>query len=186
MAKKEKKAKSNASSGQFARNKQDRAERQKKYWNEQKVAKYQVRRLKTLKGNRQNYRIRVDKRGRTYIADMGADAPEGYYSDGSRYYKLKRNARITQDSTPEQKAWYFTHQNQIYGVDRNKAGGYLDNAGRQGMIAKSKEDSAVSEVNLRKTQGGRKSMDKTKAYYGRAGANKSQYIFKIGQDGREA
>lgn len=177
------KAKSGYSKGQWAKNKKDRVARQMgTYWKNGANANYQNEKIKSIGGKKLSYKVRTDKRGRKYIADMGADAPEGYYSDGSRYYKLKRNATIARDSTEAQKNWYFTHHADIMGADPNKAGGYLDNAGRQGMIGNSID--GYAEVNLRKTERGRKSMDPTKAYYGHA--KKSRYIFKIGQDGREA
>jgi hypothetical protein len=181
------------SKGQWARNKKDRTARQEALWGGREKIKsmknYQTETLESVGGSKQKYRTRKDKKGRKYIMDLGGAAPAGYYSDGSRYYKLKKNARITDRSSDLQKAAWYANHAEILGVDPTKAGGYLDHAGRQGQIFGM--GNGMAEVNLGKTQGGRKMMDKTKAYFegwygAQPGKAKSRYIFEIGQDGREA
>lgn len=176
------------SKGHYARNKSDRMARQIAKWGGKERIKgmknFTERSMESIGGKKQKYRTRTDSRGRRYIMDLGLDAPAGYYSDGGRYYKLKSNATISSDSTDLQKAAWYANRSEILGADPTKAGGYLDHAGRQGQIFGMGGGNA--EVNLRKTEAGRKMMDKTKAYYNHAGGGKSRYIFKIGQDGREA
>ena len=181
--------KSEYSRGQWARNKSDRIKRQEAQWGGKdrikKMNNFKTSKMESVAGKNETYRTRVDSRGRTYIMDLGQDAPSGYYSDGSRYYKLKRNVRLSSESSRKQKASWFANQAEILGRDVNKRGGYLDHAGRNGMIAGM--GNGVAEVNFRKTQDARKMMDNTEAYYHGAHAHKkSRYIFKIGQDGREA
>lgn len=188
------KKKQEHSTGRWARNKSDRAKRQEALHKKHKgVSGYQTKTMTSISGKKEKYRVRVDKRGRMYIDDMGKDAPAGYYSDGSRNYKLKRNVRIAADSSEAQKANWYANQPRILGSDMNAAGGYLDHAGRNGMI--SSLGDGYSEVNFRKTQNARRMMDSAKAYYEGTYSSdrhskhpraKSRYIFKIGQDGREA
>ena len=188
-----KKSSGGASKGRWARNKSDRQARQEALWGgREKIARYGTERMKGVGGRKADYHIQRYRDGRKRILDTGLDAPEGYYSDGSRYYKLKRNARISRDSSDAAKAWWHGNNEHILGADPDKAGGFLDNAGRQGQI--SRLDGEFAEVNFRKTAPARRQMDRARAWYegnygghaGTAGRAKSRYIIKIGQDGREA
>ena len=178
-----------ASKGRFARNKTDRKARQEALWGgRERISRYGTERLKNgVTGRKATYHVSRYSDGRMRILDTGMDAPEGYYSDGSRYYKLKRNVRLARDSSDAQKNLWASDREKILGADPDKTGGYLDNAGRQGQITKLPGEFA--EVNFRKTPSARSIIDKAEAYNTHAGQGsraKSRYIFKIGQDGREA
>ena len=176
------------SKGRWARNTSDRVARQEALWGgKERIRTYDTRRMKDINGKMQNYRIKTDSRGRTRILDTGLAAPADYYSQGTRYYALKANARISKDSSDKQKAFWHSNQEAILGRK-----GLMDQMGQQGQIRKLEGEFA--EVNMRKSPKGRKMMDENQAYYegqysGRAGQAtraKSRYILKIGQDGREA
>ena len=102
------------------------------------------------------------------ILDVGEDAPDGYYSQSSKYYVLKRNARIARRySTQEQRAlWYACHERFKFSA------GFLDSLGNRGLIRKI--DGVHAEMNFGRSAQGRCFLDKAGVYYPKEGLGEGQ------------
>ena len=141
----------------WPKNKAEHRENQMRLWGgPEKLAQYETRELQTSDGRTLTYHVKVDPSGRMRILDTGEDAPNKYYSQSSRYYVLKRNARITRDSPDSrQRAWCVNY------AEMKFPGGFLDSLGNLGLIRKI--DGRRAEMNFGRTAKGRKFIDRAAA-----------------------
>lgn len=144
----------------WPKNKAEHRENQMRLWGgEESLKGFETRELKTSRGKVCTYYVRFDKSGRMRILDVGEDAPGGYYSQSSRYYVLKRNARIARKySTQEQiSLWYAC-------LPKFKMPtGFLDSLGNRGLIRKI--HGKYAEMNFGCSTKGRQFLDKMETYY---------------------
>lgn len=188
-----KKPASKKSRGMWSKSKADYSEKAAKRtaWVEKAKGKpgYGTRRMKGIDGKTRTYHTKTDSRGRMRIIDNGQAAPVGYVPGHRGYYGLKRNLRITDRSSPEQKAFYAAHESEIMGADRDRDRGAIDNMGAQGQV--NAHDGLVY-ANFRRDQKIRNQMNEKKAWFegtyshaGQKGRKMSRNIMEFGQDGRE-
>ena len=143
----------------WPKNKAEHRENQMRLWGgEEGLRGFETSKLKTASGKKCKYHVRVDPIGRMWIADTGEDAPAGYYSQSSKYYVLKRNARPAKrySSLQQRAAWYTCKERMKLG------GGFLDRLGNRGLIRKL--DGKYAEMNFGGSAAGRKFIDSTGAY----------------------
>jgi hypothetical protein len=157
--KKGKKSKGKPKMGRWPKNKAERRKNQEVLWGGLEGLKgFEMKRMKTSSGEMHTYYVKTDPNGRMRIADVGEDAPAGYYALSSRYYALKRNARPAKRYTSLQQraAWYDF-------LERMKLdGGFLDKLGNRGLIRKI--DGKCAEMNFGGSAAGRKFIDSIEAY----------------------
>jgi len=175
--KKGKKSKGKPKMVRWPKNKAEHRENQMRLWGgEEGLKGFETRELKTYAGKMCTYYVRLEPNGRMRILDVGEDAPEGYYSQSSKYYVLMRNARPSKrrSSMMQRGMWYACKE-------RFKTpSGFLVSLGNRGLIRKI--DGKNAEMNLGKSASGRKLIDTCEAYCpGAAPKKKSRYILVIEQ-----
>lgn len=167
----------------WPKSKAEHRENQMRLWGgEDGLKEFETRELKTSCGKVCTYYVRFDTSGRMRILDAGEDAPDGYYSQSSQYYVLKRNATIAREySTVAQRIMWFASLDQMKIRD-----GLLDRFGNRGLIRKI--DGRYAEMNLGKSAKWRKLMDENGAVFpkeglgdGPAKIQKSRYTMIIEQ-----
>ncbi len=161
----------------WPKSKAEHRENQMRLWGgEEALKQYETRELKTSAGKMCTYYVRLDSNGRMRILDVGEDAPEGYYSQSSKYYVLMRNAQPSKrQSTLMQRGMWHACKERF-----KSPGGFLVSLGNRGLIRKI--DGKNAEMNLGKSASGRKLIDSCEAYYpGAAKEKKSRYILVIEQ-----
>ena len=161
----------------WPKNKAEHRKNQMRLWGgEEALKQYETRELKTSAGKMCTYYVRLDPNGRMRILDVGEDAPEGYYSQSSKYYVLIRNARPSKrQSTMIQRGMWYACKERF-----KSPGGFLASLGNRGLIRKI--DGKNAEMNLGKSVSGRKLIDSCEAYYPSAAKErKSRYILVIEQ-----
>ena len=153
---------------------------------------YTTKKMKSYDGKTYSYHVRTDSRGRQYILNTGNPPPRGYTSGSKGYYGLKKNLRITADSSKEQKRFGAAQRAVLWGADpEGRDMGAID---RMGMRGQNYNEKGTLYSNLRQDSATRKLMDKAKAFftgdpYGHAGVKgrkRSKHTMAFGQDGREA
>lgn len=167
----------------WPKSKAEHRENQMKLWGgEDGLKEFETRELKTSLGKVCTYYVRFDTSGRMRIVDAGEDAPDGYYSQSSKYYVLKRNATIAREySTAAQRIMWFANLERMKFRD-----GLLDRFGNRGLIRKI--DGKYAEMNFGKSAKWRKLMDENEAVFPKEGLGegltkikKSQYTMIIEQ-----
>ena len=167
----------------WPKSKAEHRENQMRLWGgEDGLKEFETRELKTSCGKVCTYYVRFDTSGRMRILDAGEDAPDGYYSQSSQYYVLKRNATIAREySTVAQRIMWFASLDQMKIRD-----GLLDRFGNRGLIRKI--DGRYAEMNFGKSAKWRKLMDENGAVFpkeglgdGPAKIQKSRYTMIIEQ-----
>lgn len=143
----------------WPKNKAEHRKNQMMLWGgEGNLAQYETRKLKTPDGKRLTYYVKVDPSGRIRILDTGEDAPYGYYSQSSRYYVLKRNARIAKlYSSMAQRALWYACNERFKGPT-----GLVVRLGNRGLIRKI--SGKYAEMNLGRSVKGRKLLDSDETY----------------------
>jgi hypothetical protein len=177
LSKKKGKPKKKSMVRRWPKNKAEHRKNQMRLWGgEEALKQYETRELKTSAGKMCTYYVRLGPNGRMRILDAGEDAPEGYYSQSSKYYVLMRNARPSKrrSSMMQRGMWYACKE-------RFKTpSGFLVSLGNRGLIRKI--DGKNAEMNLGKSASGRKLIDTCEAYCpGAAPKKKSRYILVIEQ-----
>lgn len=130
----------------WPKNKAEHREIQMRLWGgEDGLKGFETRELKTSLGKVCTYYVKFDTNGRMRILDVGEDAPDGYYSQSSKYYVLKRNAKIAREySTEAQQIMWLANLEQMKFRD-----GLLDRFGNRGLIRKI--DGKYAEMNFGKS-----------------------------------
>ncbi len=183
LSKKKGKPKKKSMVRRWPKNKAEHRENQMRLWGgEEGLKGYETRELKTSAGKMCTYYIRLEPNGRMRILDVGEDAPEGYYSQSSKYYVLMRNARVAKGyCTFEQRALWFACRERF-----KTPSGFLVQLGNLGLIRRI--DGKHAEMNLGATAKGRKFLDSAEAFYpedgvviGGARLKRSKYTMIIEQ-----
>ena len=181
--KKGKKSRSKPKMVRWPKNKAEHRENQMRLWGgEEGLKGFETRELKTSAGKMCTYYVRLEPNGRMRILDVGEDAPEGYYSQSSKYYVLMRNARVAKGyCTFEQRALWFACKERF-----KSSSGFLVQLGNLGLIRRI--DGKHAEMNLGATAKGRKFLDSAEAFYpedgvviGGARLKRSKYTMIIEQ-----
>ena len=159
----------------WPKNKAEHRNNQMMLWGgKENLAQYETRKLKTPLGKWLTYHVKVEPNGRMRILDTGENAPYGYFSQSSRYYVLRRNARIARlYSTMAQRALWYACKEQFKGSHT----GLLVQLGNRGLIRKI--SGKYAEMNLGGSTRGRTLIDSTEAYS--PYCNNKEMYFVIGQ-----
>ena len=167
----------------WPKSKAEHRENQMRLWGgEEGLKGFETRELKTSLGKVHKYYVRFEPSGRMRILDIGEDAPDGYYSQSTKYYVLKRNVRIAGDAPDFQRVIWAVH---LSGM--KLPGGFLEQLGNCGLIRKL--DGKYAEMNFSRCKTMRKWIDESVAYRVEHGldvgqdkaAGPSRYIIKIEQ-----
>ena len=159
----------------WPKNKAEHRENQIRLWGgPENLAQYETREMKNSAGKTCTYHVKIEPNGRMRILDTGENAPYGYFSQSSRYYVLRRNARIARlYSTMAQRALWYACKEQFKGSHT----GLLVQLGNRGLIRKI--SGKYAEMNLGGSVRGRTLIDSTEAYS--PYCNKKEMYFVIGQ-----
>ena len=167
----------------WPKNKAERRKNQEALWGGLEGLKgFEKKRMKTSFGEIHTYYVKTDPKGQMWIADVGEDAPAGYYALSSKYYALKRNARPAKrySSMAQRSLWYVCKERM------KLPGGFLEKLGNRGLIRKLV--GKYAEMNFGGTAAGRKFIDSNETYLpeitfieGRKVRKLSKYILIIEQ-----
>lgn len=174
----------------YQQKRQKLAKKTQQRWNKAKdeSRRFTPKRMKGYDGKSHTYQTRTDSRGRMRILNDGQVAPVGYTQGGRGYFGLKKNLRVTRDSSENQKAFGAAHRHEIMGANPEGTDeGAIDRMGQRGQ---SFVDKALY-VNFRTDRGLRNKMTDAEAFfegngYRHTGRKMSKHMMTFGQDGREA
>lgn len=168
----------------WPRSKAERRKNQEALWGgKERLGQFETMEMKSTTGKTISYYVKKDSHGRILrIVDIGEDAPEGYDAQSSRYYALKRNARIARCySTFDQRALWFATLPRM-----KRSGGFLDQLGNRGLIRRIA--GKYVEMNFGRSAARRRFMDMDETYFPKEGIGegpsrlkKSRYTLIIEQ-----
>ena len=174
---------------EYEKQQQKRANSRKGYWNssKDKAQHFKAEKMKGYDGKEHTYHVRTDARGRRYILNDGQVAPVGYTQGGKGYYGLKKNLRITEDSSDAQKRFAAAHRAEIFGAAFDGTDmGAID---KMGMRGQNYLENGILHSNFRQATALRKMMNDAEAFYkGEYGHTKhkmSKNMMTFKQDGGE-